>query len=179
MAGTPDITVNFRRKTELDFRHRLIAKFAIPRAKRFWNSGFEAMPRTALYPSDDRVETLCAEITARMWNYLPEPTHPFELISEWAEIEEALLNEARRITEKNLPVGRAIDELVARGRINKDLAAALHRIRNVRNTAAHRPRDLGPGDIAEALTLLREIRPRLPDLSKQSRFFHWQFEKHT
>jgi hypothetical protein len=31
MAGTPDITYDFESKTELDFRNRLVAKFAIPR----------------------------------------------------------------------------------------------------------------------------------------------------
>src|ERR1019366_4683269 len=65
MAGTADVTTNFDNKTELEFRNRLIAKFAIPRAGRFWNAGFEATPRTALYPPKDRVEILCRDVIFR------------------------------------------------------------------------------------------------------------------
>ncbi|MDQ6432856.1 FRG domain-containing protein [Mesorhizobium sp. LHD-90] len=36
MAGTSDVTTDFDSKTELDFRNRLIAKFAIPDTVAFW-----------------------------------------------------------------------------------------------------------------------------------------------
>ena len=67
MAGTPDVSFDFESKTELDFRNRLIAKFAIPRAKtRFWSGGFAAIPQEALYPPADLIQALCAEIGAEV-----------------------------------------------------------------------------------------------------------------
>jgi hypothetical protein len=50
LAGTTDITDEFDSKTELDFRNRLIAKFAIPRARSFWGDGFDPIPPSALSP---------------------------------------------------------------------------------------------------------------------------------
>jgi hypothetical protein len=60
LAGTADVTTDFESKTELDFRNRLIAKFAIPRAHSFWGAGFEQIPETALYPKGDKIFDLCA-----------------------------------------------------------------------------------------------------------------------
>ncbi len=45
LAGTADVTTDFDSKTELDFRNRLIAKFAIPRARSFWGNGFRSNTR--------------------------------------------------------------------------------------------------------------------------------------
>jgi hypothetical protein len=39
LAGTADVTTEFDSKTELDFRNRLVAKFAIPRTKAFGVQG--------------------------------------------------------------------------------------------------------------------------------------------
>jgi len=55
LAGTADVTTDYESKTELDFRNRLIAKFAITRAGSFWGSGFEQIPQTALYPKGDQI----------------------------------------------------------------------------------------------------------------------------
>lgn len=166
MAGTPDVTTNFDRKSELDFRHRLIAKFAIPRAKKFWTTGFEAMPEAALYPPDDRVEQLCRAIPRGMWSHLTPalrpPEHGGDLIIEWGRAEERLLDEVRRITSQNLPVGRAIDELVKRGKLSKETASVLHRVRKVRNTVAHTPSRVEPPDILNALKQLQNVLSKLP-----------------
>ena len=43
LTGTTDVTTEFDSKTELDFRNRLVAKFAIPRtSNRFWGRGIES-----------------------------------------------------------------------------------------------------------------------------------------
>jgi hypothetical protein len=64
LAGTTDITTEYRTKTRLDFKNRLIAKFEIPNHKSFWGKDFSAIPRSALYPPDDRVDKLCGAIRA-------------------------------------------------------------------------------------------------------------------
>jgi len=161
MAGTPDVTTSFQTKTELDFRNRLIAKFAIARAKRFWNSGFEATPRTALFPVNDRVEELCREVIMRTRQERGVGDMG-QLLVEWAKLEERLLPRARQLTERNVSVRDALWALVQRGELPKDLAAGLDRIRRVRNVAAHTPGRLEGPEVDDALRDLRELLNRVP-----------------
>ncbi len=54
----------YKKQPFLDFGRRLIAKFEIPKES-FWGSDFHAIPNTALYPHDDEVEAICAEIKSK------------------------------------------------------------------------------------------------------------------
>jgi hypothetical protein len=161
MAGTPDVSTNFETKTELDFRNRLIAKFAVPRAKRFWNAGFEATPKSALYPPKDRVEKLCLEVIERM-RLADNVGDVGQLLVEWAKLEERLVPRARQITERNVSITEAIRVLVSKGEISSDVADGLDRIRRVRNIAAHTPSQIKLKDIDVALRELRELSRRIP-----------------
>ena len=161
MAGTPDITTNFETKTELDFRNRLIAKFAVPRAKRFWNAGFEATPKSALYPAKDRVEELCQEVIRRK-RQAESVGDMGQLLVEWAKLEERLLPRARQLSERNVSVKEALQVLVKQGELDKDVADRLDRIRIVRNAAAHTPSELKGGDISQILQDLNKLSKRIP-----------------
>lgn len=157
MTGTPDVTSTFETKTELDFRNRLIAKFAIPRAKSFWNAGFEGTPITALYPADDRVHGLCQEVITQISKAEEASGDLGQLLVEWAKLEEQLLSRARQLTEKNVSVREAIRALVGRGVIDDELAADLEEIRRVRNTAAHTPGQVQEVEVHRALHKLRRL----------------------
>ena len=164
MAGTPDISTEFDTKTELDFRNRLIAKFAMPRAKRFWNAGFESTPKTALYPSDDLVEKLCQDLVVRM-RQESAVGDIGQLLVEWARLEERLLPRARQLTERNVSVREAIKALVDRGEVSQDVAARLDQVRRVRNAAAHTPGQVKDADVDRALQLLHDLSTRIPPRS--------------
>lgn len=157
MAGTPDVTSNFETKTELDFRNRLIAKFAIPRAKDFWNTGFEATPRGALYPLKDRVHGLCQEVITQISKKEAASGDPGQLLVEWGKLEEQLLPRARRLTEKNISVREAIKALEGRGLISEEVAGRLDEVRRVRNTVAHTPSQLESTQVQRALDQLRQV----------------------
>jgi hypothetical protein len=161
MAGTPDVTTNFETKTELDIRNRLIAKFAVPRAKRFWNAGFEATPKSALYPAKDRVEDLCQEVIHRK-RQTKGLGDMGQLMVEWAKLEERLLPRARQITERNISVTEALRVLVKQDELNENVADALDRIRRIRNIAAHTPSQVKAVEVDLALRELREILKRIP-----------------
>jgi len=161
MAGTPDVTSDFETKTELDFRNRLIAKFAIPRAKGFWNAGFEGTPRTALYPSNDQVHKLCQEVIAQINVEEVASGDLGELLVEWAKLEEQLLPLARRLTAKNVSVREAIRILTERGLIDQDSADGLEEVRRIRNTAAHTPGKVKQTEVQSALLLLRNLAKRI------------------
>jgi hypothetical protein len=162
MVGTPDVTTNFDTKTELDVKNRLIAKFAIPRAKHFWNSGFEAMPESALFPSGDSVEDLCLEIGARTREVEQSSSSAGEFLLEWAELEKKLVPLARQLTERNVSIGEAIEALMRRKRLSRDIATDLHDIRRLRNALAHSAAKVEPWAIDNALGRLREVSRRLP-----------------
>jgi hypothetical protein len=161
MTGTPDISSDFETKTELDFRNRLIAKFAIPRAKTFWNAGFEATPKTSLYPAADRVHELCNEVIAETSEEEAASGDLGQLLVEWAKLEEQLLPRARRLTEKNISVREAIRALVVRGLINNEIARELEEIRRVRNTAAHRPGQVKEIEVQRAIHELRQLAKKI------------------
>jgi len=161
MAGTSDVTTNFDNKTELDFRNRLIAKFAIPRAKSFWNAGFEATPRTALYPSKDRVEILCRDVVARTREEGAAASKIGQLLVEWAQLEERLLPLARQLTERNVSVREGIQALVRGGQIDSEMAAGLEEVRRVRNTAAHTPARVEEAAVNRALQQLQNLAKRI------------------
>jgi hypothetical protein len=162
MAGTPDITFDFDSKTEVDFRNRLIAKFAIPRAgTRFWTAGFTAMPKSSLYPSGDRIEELCREVVLDLKSGDPA-TQLGPFILAWAETEERLMDQARQLTERNVSTREAINALVRQEFLTKDLASELDQLRQIRNRVVHSPRRLEPGEIDEALKRLKAVEVQLP-----------------
>lgn len=163
MAGTPDITSDFDTKTELDFRNRLIAKFAIPRAKRFWNEGFEAIPRTALYPSGDRVQELCQDLLARIRDER-NLDDMGQLLVEWANLEESLVPRARQITRRNLSVSDAIRTLTKRGDLSVEVARKMNEVRRIRNVAAHTPGRVEDAEIQRALQIIKSLKGQLPSL---------------
>lgn len=158
MAGTPDVTSDFETKTELDFRNRLIAKFEIPRGKRFWNDGSAGTPKTALYPSNDRVYELCQEVIAQISQEEAASGDLGNLLVEWGKLEEQLLPPARSFTGKNISAGEAIRALANRGLIDKEIASQLDAVRRVRNTAAHRPGQVKESELQRALEKLQQLR---------------------
>jgi hypothetical protein len=161
MAGTPDVTTNFDSKTEVDFRNRLIAKFAIPRTKRFWGTGFELIPRSALLPSGDRIEELCSRVRAQV----PDELQPGDLgvfVREWADLEEILTARARQTTERNLSLREAISALVRSEQLSPSHASALDSLRRFRNVAVHQPREITPEALSDAIQRVRALRAAIP-----------------
>lgn len=55
-----------RKQPFLDFGRRLLAKIQIPKDG-FWNKDFHAIPDSALYPSDDEIESICLDIKNNMY----------------------------------------------------------------------------------------------------------------
>ncbi len=161
LAGTPDVMSEFDSKTELDFRNRLIAKFAIPRAQNFWGTGFHQIPESALYPNGDLILELCADLKSTLRHEL-KPGYIGEFINDWAATEEYLLKTARRVTERNVSIREAIGALARRKVLSSEVAQKLEGLRSFRNVLVHRPRDLGAEEVQRWLRSLREVRQSMP-----------------
>jgi len=163
MAGTPDVTYDFDSKTELDFRNRLIAKFEIPRIpNNFWRGGFAAIPERALTPPKDPIERLCEDVRKRIHRAQEPPGSLGDFIFTWANLEKWLLDNARRITERNVSVPEAVNVMSRRVRLSKALVAELHALRQVRNMAVHTPQELSLRQIQEAHRRLLDLLKQLP-----------------
>lgn len=160
LAGTADVTTEFESKTELDFRNRMIAKFAIPNTKAFWGTGFDQIPERALYPRNDKIFDLCANLQSELRQDL-QLGDAGEFIKEWAQIEDYLLNEARRTTSRNVSVREAITTLAKMGTLDLDSASQLDALRRFRNTLVHQPSSVQPGALEDWMESVRQTRKRL------------------
>lgn len=156
LAGTTDVTIEFESKTELDFRNRLVAKFAIPRAKSFWGTGFDQIPESALFPRGDKILDLCMELRTEL-RYELQPGDLGEFIREWATLEEYVLETARRATERNVSVREAIAHLANQGTIPYRLADEIQSIRHLRNNLVHKPGSVDPKTARAGLEKVREF----------------------
>ena len=156
LAGTTDITTDFYSKTELDFRNRLVAKFVIARAKSFWNPGFDQIPRSALYPDGDSVFDVCDGVRDELSTEL-QPGLVGEFIQAWARLEDHVLDDARRATERNVSIREAIASLAKRGELDQEKAYALDSLRKFRNALVHQPKSVRPGDVEESLATMHRL----------------------
>lgn len=159
MVGTPDVTFDFDSKTELDFRNRLIAKFAIPRAQsHFWRGGFAAIPEEALYPRKDRMKELCAEIAAAVEESHRPAGSLGDFIVEWSHLEQRLVERARLLTERNVSGREAINVVAKRDELPDHIVQELHELRHFRNAAVHRPTEVSKADFENIIKRLRVVR---------------------
>lgn len=164
LAGTADVTTEYDSKTELDFRNRLIAKFAIPRASSFWGAGFEQIPETALYPKGDEVLDLCK----RLKEELREEFRPGDVgafMKEWVTLEQALLERARQMTERNVSIREAISALSRMRVLSGQQAIELDALRRFRNSVVHNLTQVKTADLRDAIArtqqLVRQLAPRI------------------
>jgi hypothetical protein len=155
LAGTTDVTTEFDSKTELDFRNRLVAKFAIPRAKEFWGNGFDQIPESALFPLHYRILELCNDLKYEIKSEMKSGDLG-DFVKEWATLGEYLLSEGRRITERNVSIREAIAQLASRGIIPQSLADQIQAIRHLRNNVVHQPQSVQSDAVREGLERVRE-----------------------
>jgi hypothetical protein len=156
LAGTSDVTHEFESKTELDFRNRLIAKFAIPRARRFWGSGFDVIPLSALFPTGDRIFDLCKGLREEIKDEL-RPGEMGEFIKAWAALENYLVTGAKQLTERNLSLREAVRILSQHESLQPQLAREIDTIRVVRNNLVHKPGTVSSDSLGSWLDRLRAV----------------------
>lgn len=148
VAGTDEITYNYERKTELDFNNRLIIKYEIPLTQSFWGRGFHQIPENSLYPPNDPIMKLCAEIKDKASKELKSGDLG-DFLKLWAEIEELVTTNVRDNQHRYMSFRLALGELTERNLIDKDLYYQLDRIRSFRNQVVHQPTKVTSGMISD------------------------------
>jgi len=165
VTGTSDITTDFESKSELDFRRRLIAKFALPRVQSFWGSRFHQIPESALYPRSDQILDLCSGLRDKLRDDL-RSGDVGAFIKQWATLEEYLLEIGRRLTSRNVSVREAISALAKKGVLSGTEAQQVDVLRNFRNSVVHRPDTVKPAALEAWLgrvpELVRSITKKAP-----------------
>lgn len=156
LAGTTDITSDYESKDELDFNNRLIAKFVIPNSPYFWGSGLSEIPYEMLFPKNDCIMELCKciEKTVRKEVF---PGTLGEFLTEWAQIEQTLLRNARDLTAQPISVKEAIKFLLVNENIDNYQSNRLNEIRLFRNRLVHEPNKVSQNAIETFLKELRDL----------------------
>lgn len=165
LAGTTDITFDFDSKTELDFRNRLIAKFAIPRAKSFWGRGFDQIPESALYPHGDQIQELCNVLKQQLRDEL-QTGDLGEFIKNWTGLEAYLLENARRLTERNVSVREAVSALEKKRLISREQAMEIETLRTFRNNLVHKPDTVESRMLRHWLDKLQHVLQTIPQTTE-------------
>jgi hypothetical protein len=163
LAGTPDVTWDFRNKTELDFNRRLAGKFEIAGGRDFWTEGFGPVPEHLLWPAGDVVGELLADAGLETPRQV-ESLGVGEFLAAWLEIERWVLG-AVKGTESRVSVpAKAIGVLREQGVIDVAVAERLDSLRAFRNYLVHDARDVSPQQLHSNLADARRLLPRLQSL---------------
>ena len=161
LAGTDEVTTDYgSSKNELDFTRRLIAKFRIPNDPSFWGQDFTPIPRAALYPDGDRMRELCEGIRDEVGTQV-EAGQLGRFLQAWAGLESRLMTLARERHTRVFSVREAIDLLARDGVLTAETHQRLDALRATRNTAAHQPSDLKPGQLAIAGAEIEALDPAI------------------
>lgn len=157
LAGTDEITTEYDSKDELDFNNRLIAKFRLERNHGFWGKGFGAIPRSALYPSDDIVKDICDSLKNELGTEV-EPGRLGRFLQEWTDLENLILTSARKSQLKVFSMREAISVLSKTRFLPLEFQDRLDKLRRLRNQVVHHPSKLRAEDFAFGLEEIKNLR---------------------
>jgi hypothetical protein len=138
LTATEDITNEYESKSELDFKNRLIAKFEIPNNDKFWGNDFIIIPKSVLYPDNDKVLEICSRIKDISEKEL-SPGQLGEFLSIWSELEEFLLSNIRKQNNRIFNMREVINILYKLEILNQDELYRFDRMRKFRNEVVHKP----------------------------------------
>jgi len=156
LAGTTDLTTEYRSKSELDFNRRLVAKFKIPNDRSFWEQNSRPIQKDLLLPKEDRIRKICNLIKSDVQRNL-EPGRIGQFVKEWTELEQSLLNKARKDDSRVYSIREAINQLTNWGPVERNLHR-IDAIRKFRNRVVHEPEEIQPSKLEEFLQELREVK---------------------
>jgi hypothetical protein len=164
LAGTDEVTIDYDSKPDLDFNNRLIAKFQISRSQSFWDGGFDPIRREALYPSDDRIKGLCAELQQEDGGGI-QAAELGQFLQAWAAIESRLISLARTRKDRVFSTSDAIRVLQQSEALPPHLSNQLNELRKVRNLVVHSSSQLKANQVSSATKEILDLSSRLKAVS--------------
>jgi len=160
LVGTDDITNEYERKEELDLNNRLIAKYEIPNLNSFWGRSFNRIPKNALYPLKDEIETICKDIGKNLESEVA-PSNIGVFLKLWAGIEQIVLKRARQYIRDVHNVRNAVYVLFKYEEEKYGLYKELDYLRTFRNNLVHKPTTISNDDLKRNIQVLRKLKSEI------------------
>lgn len=157
LVGTDDITNEYENKGELDLNNRLIAKFEISNNDKFWGKEFDRIPKNALYPNNDTIEKICSKIGQEL-NTEIAPSNLGRFLQLWTELEQAILNNARKHKREVHNVRNAINILMRSKKENYSLLKEFDYLRMFRNKVVHNPTSISNDELRRNIEILKKLK---------------------
>lgn len=143
LVGTEGITTDYTEKTELDMNNRLIAKFIIPNQQSFWGDGFTTIPKSALYPENDRMNEICSGIKDNLEVHLQDEDVG-HFLHQWNKIERTLLDYLKDMYgEYSMNLSTTMRKILEKQPDLRPLFKEVDGWRKVRNGIVHESDDVG------------------------------------
>lgn len=155
LAGTDESIDDFDTKSELDLNRRLIAKFEIVSPKSFWSEGFDAIPRSALYPNHDIIAELCQQISSDFTKSASDQDIG-AFLRNWSALESLLTTNLRNKSPNNTSTYELIRNLASREMLNSKQIKELDSLRALRNKVVHAPYSVDKPTMKTAASLAAE-----------------------
>jgi hypothetical protein len=156
LVGTDDITNEYERKEELDLNNRLIAKFEIPNHNLFWGKSFDRIPKNALYPENDIIESICKDIVKNINNEVT-PANLGTFLRLWSDIEQGIIKRARNYVREVHNIRNAILTLIINEQENTGFYKELDSLRMFRNYVVHKPTTISYEDLMKNIQIIKQI----------------------
>jgi len=160
LVGTDDITNDYERKEELDLNTRLIAKFRIPNHYKFWENSFNKIEKNVLFPKNDKIEKICQEIKQNFY-YEISSTNLGVFLKLWAEMEQTLINKAKKYIRNIHTIKNAIYILFVKEKNNANIYKTFDEIRIFRNKLVHSPTSITNSSLNNKIMLLRQLKQKV------------------
>lgn len=159
LAGTDESLDDYESKSDLDFNRRLVAKFRISSAPKFWGRGFSPIPKSALYPTGDRIDKICRQIFASANSTSSADIGSF--LQAWSHLESYLMSQARFSKKRVINTVDAIHAIQSLGLLDSSLIERINRLRIMRNRVVHNPLDQQASELKAATKDLTDLMAKL------------------
>lgn len=160
LVGTDDVTNDYTNKSELDLNNRLIAKFEIPNNDKFWGTHFNRIPKTALYPNKDIINSICKEIRLEVQTELSS-TNIGNYLKIWNEIEQKIINKAKDSNRNVHSLRDALSILYHNNEEKTSIYKEIDFVRRFRNKLVHTPTEVSNNEIMKQLEFLKSIKNQI------------------
>lgn len=141
LVGTEDITNEYKDKSELDLNNRLIAKFEIPNSPTFWGKDFSQIPKNALYPENDQIESICKEVGQHAKNDIYS-LDVGNFLSNWLKLEGQLIEKAQSYYRDTHTIRGALYVLIEEEENKANIFKEVDNLRVFRNQMIHKPTEI-------------------------------------
>lgn len=156
LVGTEDITNEYVEKGELNLNQRLIAKFEIPNTKRFWNGGFDKIPKNALYPDNDIIKEICNTLKNDIKPEV-EDSDIGHFLKLWTEIESYIIERSKKYQRNVFNLRKAFIILMEYEQYTNSITKEFYLLRNFRNKLVHNPMSVSKDEIRKMTANLQSL----------------------